>query len=337
MFVGHGVLAFAIAASVATHRGWTSDRALLVGVVAGLFATLPDVDMVYALLGVLSGAEGLFAASDAFWGAASVVHRAVTHSLVLGAVAAVGFAAWRGRSDPRLLALALVSLGGLVGAVAYVSGPIALVVVGVVVLAGLGIVRAARSADFGPAVVCWTAALGLLSHPFGDLFTGTPPQFLYPVEATLLAERLTLHPDPTLHLLGAFFVELATLWLGLVVLARLRGWDLSVRVSRRAGLGVGYAGAVFALPAPTLEVSWPFVFSVLAVGLLGVPIRAREETGRTWYALATALTAVTVAALAYTTAYMLVDIVGAVIVAIGGTAHLTDVSEYIAETLNEGE
>jgi len=306
MFIGHGVLAFAIAASIAAHRGWTSDRALLVGVVAGLFGTLPDVDMVYALLGLLSGAEGLFAASDAFWDAASVVHRAVTHSLVLGAVAAIGFAAWRGRSDPRLLAVAVLTLGGMVGVVTSVGGPVAAIVMSVFLLAGLGIVRAARSAGFSPQVVLGTALLGLLSHPFGDLLTGTPPQFLYPVEVALLAERVTLHPDPTLHLLGAFFVELATLWLGLVVLARLRGWDLRLRISRRAGLGVGYAGAVFMLPAPTLEVSWPFVFSVLGVGLLGVPLRLRSETAGLWYTVTTALTAVTVAALAYTSAYLLV-------------------------------
>jgi hypothetical protein len=230
----------------------------------------------------------------------------VTHSLVLGAVTAVGFAAWRGRGDPRLLALAAIALGGTVGGVAFVGGLTAVVVLAVFLVGGLGVVKVAHTAGFGPGVVLATAALGLLSHPFGDLLTGSPPRFLYPVDATLVAERVTLSGDPTLHLLGAFFAELATLWLGLVVLARLRGWQLRPRIAPRAGLGIGYAGAVFALPAPTLELSWPFVFSVLGVGLVGVPVRAREETGRTWFAITTALTAVTVAALAYTSAYLVV-------------------------------
>jgi hypothetical protein len=56
VFVGHGLIAFAIAASVATRRGWSTERALTIGVVAALFGTLPDIDMAYALVGLASGA-----------------------------------------------------------------------------------------------------------------------------------------------------------------------------------------------------------------------------------------------------------------------------------------
>jgi len=64
MFLGHGLAAFAIAASVAARRGWRGERALAVGLVAGLFATLPDVDMLYAVAGLLGGMEGVFVTSD---------------------------------------------------------------------------------------------------------------------------------------------------------------------------------------------------------------------------------------------------------------------------------
>lgn len=305
MFVGHGLLAFAIAASVARRYDWPSDRALSVGILAALFATLPDVDMVYAVLGLLSGAEGLFAVSDAFWGAASVVHRAVTHSLVIGVVAAAGFTAWRVRDTPVGLAVAVGLFGVILASVGAVGGGVALAIVGVFLLGGLGIVHVARIYDHGPRTVLATALLGLLSHPFGDLVTGTPPQFLYPVDATVIASRVTLHPDPTLHLLGAFFVELSVIWLAVFTYARLRGWRLLPRVRRRAALGVGYAGAIFAIPSPTLQLSWPFVFTVLGVGMLGVPSRLRGETDDHWYTLVTALTAVTLAALAYASAYLL--------------------------------
>ncbi|MEF8784475.1 MAG: metal-dependent hydrolase [Haloarculaceae archaeon] len=311
MFVGHGLLAFAIAASVAHRRGWSTDRALAVGILAGLFGTLPDIDMAYALFGLAAGAEGLFAASDAFWEAASVVHRAVTHSLVLGAIAAVGFAAWRARTTNAMgrtriwLGAVVLSFTALLGSVFLTSGPLAAAIVAIFLLGGLAIVHVAGGLDFGPGIVLATALLGLLTHPFGDLFTGAPPQFLYPLDVTIVADRVLLHPDPTLHLLGAFFVELATIWLALVALAHLRGWQLLPRVRPRAALGVGYAGAVFAIPAPTLQVSWPFVFSVLGVGLIAVPIRLRRQVGDHWYTVVTALTAVTLAGLAYATAYLL--------------------------------
>ncbi len=312
MFIGHGLLAFAIAASVANRRGWSTDRALAVGVLAGLFGTLPDIDMAYALFGLIAGAEGLFAASDAFWAAASVVHRAVTHSLVLGSIAAVGLAAWRARTTNAMgrarvwLATVALSFTALVVSVFLASGPLAAVIVAIFMVGGLAIVRVAESLDFGPGVVLATALLGLLTHPFGDLFTGAPPQFLYPLDVTIIADRVLLHPDPTLHLLGAFFVELTTIWLALFIMAHLRGWQLLPRVRRRAALGVGYAGAVFAIPAPTLQMSWPFVFSVLGVGLIAVPVGLREQVGDHWYTVVTALTAVTLAGLAYTTAYLLV-------------------------------
>lgn len=312
MFVGHALLAFAIAASVATYRGWSADRALAVGLLAGLFGTLPDIDMAYAFFGLVSGAEGLFSASDAFWAAAAVVHRAVTHSLVLGVVAAVGFAAWRVRSTATAalssawLAVVALSFGVSFVAVALTSGPLAAAIVGVFLLGGLTITGVARLLDFGPGVVLLAALLGLLSHPFGDLFTGAPPQFLYPIDVTLLSGRVLLHPDPTLHLLGAFFFELATIWLAVLTVAHVRGWQLLPSVRPRAALGLGYAGAVFAIPAPTLQVSWPFVFTVLCVGLLAVPLRLRKRVSNRWYTAVTALTAVTLAALAYAAAYLVV-------------------------------
>lgn len=305
MFVGHGLLAFALAASIAAHRDWPAERALTVGAIAALFATLPDVDMVYAVLGVASGAEGVFAASDAFWTAASEVHRAVTHSLVVGVVAAVGFAAWRGRERPLARGTALLALGGLVAAVSLAGGPIAIAILAVFVLAGLGIVHVARATAFGPRTVLATALLGLLSHPFGDLLTGSPPQLLYPFDVALLASRVTVHPDPTVHLLAAFFVELATIWLALLVYARLRGWRVRTLVRPRAALGAGYAAVIFAIPAPTLQLSWPFVFSVFGVGVIGAPLRTSEAGRHRWYTLATALAAVTAASLAYAGAYLL--------------------------------
>lgn len=280
MFVGHALLAFALAATLARILGWSPERSLSVGVVAGIFAALPDVDMAYALLGVAGvGLADALTLAQAFWAAGNVVHRAVTHSLVLAVPTALAVALWvagrrRGaspRADRRRGAGALLLSGGLVVVAGVESGPLGAAIT--VLFCGLALLVAgqvARRTDLSPAVVGLAAAVGLLSHPFGDLFTGQPPAMLYPLDATLFPARVTLNADPTLHLLSAFGVELATVWLALVVWARLRGVSLRGVASPWAGVGTGYAAVLFLLPPPTLSVSYHFVFSVLAVGALGL-------------------------------------------------------------------
>jgi len=141
---------------------------------------------------------------------------------------------------------------------------------------------------------------------------------LYPLDATLFAGRVALHPDPTLHLLGAFAIELATIWLAAYALFALTDRRFRDYLSPRAGLGAGYAAAALALPAPTLSASYPFVFSILplaSVGVVGAARRSGDQfpLGRVrptlsdWpTALATGLAAVTLAAAGYTLAYLLV-------------------------------
>jgi membrane-bound metal-dependent hydrolase YbcI (DUF457 family) len=271
MMLGHALLAFAFVAWVAARGGWSDDRALALGALAGLFAAVPDADMVYAVAGPFgTDVGGVFDATQAFWATSTLVHRTVTHSLVVAVPAAVAFAAvaWRthrhvGRAVGVTLAIALVTvawtesglLGGLVMAAFVVSG----------LAVGLA---AVRFTDFDAPTVLAAALFGLASHPFGDVFTGEPPAFFYPLDATLLPARVVFSQDPTLHLLGAFAVELATVWLAVAVYVRLREGDRGLRTyaDRTAVVGAVYAFAVLVFPPPTLDVSYHFVFSILAVG-----------------------------------------------------------------------
>lgn len=307
MFVGHGMLAFALVAAAAALQGADRDRALALGVVAGAFATVPDVDIVYALAGVVPvWSKGVWTTVDAFWATGSVVHRAVTHSLVLGVPASVGLALATSRRGWPAGALVLAAL---VGWVLLVGGTLAGLVAAVAFAAGVAVaLSASRRFDFGPWAILAAAAVGLLSHPFGDLFTGEPPALLYPLDVTLAASRVTLSPDPTLHLLAAFGIELATIWLAAAVYVHLLDVRLQSLVDYRALLGAGYAIAVFVVPAPTLAVSYQFVFSVLSVGAIGlVPRRRPLEPARDQLETAlTGLAAVTIAAGAYAVAYSLV-------------------------------
>ncbi|AXG10106.1 metal-dependent hydrolase [Haloplanus rubicundus] len=316
MFVGHAALAFALVGGVAVARGWRTERALALGVVAGAFAALPDVDMAYALVGVAGAAGGdALAVAGAFWSTGNVVHRAVTHSLVLAVPVAL-LAALRATDSRSAGALSVVLGGLLIAVVGTIGGALAALITLLFVLgaAVVGTVAGRHAALTAPQIL-GAALVGLVTHPFGDLFTGEPPVMLYPADAALVTDRVALAADPTLHLLAAFGVELATVWAAVAVVCLATGLRPTTAVSPRATLGAGYAASVLLIPAPTLDLSYPFVFSVLAVGLLGIFPRARlvgDPRGPTvdppdWLgATLTGLSAITVAWLAYAAAYVVV-------------------------------
>lgn len=302
MFVGHAALAFALVGLGASALGASRERAMTVATFAAAVAFLPDVDVIYAVSGLLTaGSFGPLALADGFWTASTASHRSLTHSLLvaLPAAASIGLVAAGGRA--RIAGIGMLGLGGLwailsttpaiwISALAFVAG-------------GVGLGLLAERWDITAGVAALTGAVALLSHPFGDLFTGTPPMLFYPLEFTLLTERVTLAADPTLHLLGAFFLELAAIWVGVAVLFRLRERSIRSSLQPRAVLGGGYAIAVLFLPAPTLDFSYHFVFSVTAVGFVGA-FPARRRIGP-WPRLVTGLAAVTLAGMAYAMSYLL--------------------------------
>jgi membrane-bound metal-dependent hydrolase YbcI (DUF457 family) len=229
--------------------------------------------MVYALTGLVGAPADPMGAAESFWTASTVVHRSVTHSLVLSVPVAVAGAAWvstRPLARPGAAGLA----AGVVGVGLAVGGPLAAATLAAYTLAGAGVaVLAARLGGLSPLAVLALALVGYCSHPFGDLVTGTPPALLYPFEATLVADRVQLHPDPTLHLLGAFALELAAVWAALLVYARTRVADDrstagTGRLPRRAALGAVAGLGALVLPAPTLSTSYHFVFPLVGAGLV---------------------------------------------------------------------
>lgn len=220
------------------------------------------------------------------------------------------------RSRPWAVAIGTVSvLVALSTVVTLLSGLLGGAIVAIFALASLVIAESTvRRTTLEPRVVVGAALVGIGSHPFGDLLTGEPPALLYPFDVTFISERVVLSADPTLHLLGAFGVELTAIWLGVAVFLQLYRVPSRVALAPRATLGAGYAAGVLVLPAPTLEVSYPFVFTVLAVGLLGLtprfrlksdPGRPRIELPNGTVAAVTGLSAVTVAWAAYSVTYLL--------------------------------
>jgi membrane-bound metal-dependent hydrolase YbcI (DUF457 family) len=241
----------------------------------------------------------------------------VTHSLVVGPLVTLG-ALGIATDDRRVRTAAGIGLLVLPVVALAVSGPLGSAVTTVFVAGAALLAFVGRRYGLGPAAIGAAAFAGLMTHPFGDLFTGEPPAMLYPLATTSTVERVALHPDATLHLLGALGIELATAWLALFVyLAVKYGTErpsafpgtLRSVVAGRAGLGAGYAATFFLLPAPTLDVSYHFVFPLLGLGLvvaLPTPRTLRGSTARPVRVAATGLAAVTVATLAYTLVYVTV-------------------------------
>ena len=318
MFVGHAALGFAAVGWAALRLGLPRERALTLGILAGAYAAIPDVDVSYALLGVLSASDAdAMLLAETFWRTGNVVHRGVTHSLIVAPVVAAAAALWlsgRRTGSPGRLALAGGAAALPVAAAGLTGGPLGAVVAALFCAAAVGLSEAiVRWSPIAVSVrAAFAAALfGLASHPFGDLFTGEPPALLFPLGIEPLDGRVTLSADPTLHLLGAFGVELATLWAALAVYCALAVRPVRGTVRPRAGIGVGYAGAVPLVPPPTLAVSYHFVFSILAVGALGVLPRPRVRDAPRLRrpdavaAVGTGLAAVTLAWLSYGLAYLL--------------------------------
>ena len=192
MFVGHGLLAFALAAFAAERRGWPARRALTLGVVAGAFATLPDVDVVYALITTDGGGS---VRPGVLRDAANSVHRSVTHSLIVAAIAGPALGAWSSRRERRARRLALGALVAVVAVAVAVSGARGGIVMGAFVAGGLAAASAChRRTDLPPGPVGVAATVGFASHPYGDLLTGQPPRLFYPFDTSVSSARLVLHP-----------------------------------------------------------------------------------------------------------------------------------------------
>ena len=271
MFVGHEFLALALVGWAAHRVGHDARTAFGLGCVAALAALLPDLDVAYAV--------GTYAAAVAggtpfgwepFWGVANGVHRVVTHPLPVGAVAALTLGAGVALARPSRritpVSVGLVGVAAAAGSIAvlwrfWTTDPAAAVVAAVFLaitaVAG-GVVGGRTGLDPVPSTLA--AAVGFLTHPFGDVFLAVPPPLLSPFGPPVLTDRVVLAVDPTLNLLGILFVEVATVWAGLAVAVRLwpfgSSWAAPLRLRDVLGLpaaaGLAYVPAAIVLPRPTI-------------------------------------------------------------------------------------
>lgn len=317
MFVGHGLVALAVVTGVFDQLGYPRRDALVVGLVAAGFGTLPDVDVFYPFVAAVFHSGALSAMPGTFWGLSTAIHRSVTHSVVVGLWTTAGVTLWAYRgsrwtwsiTDRRVTPSRLAAVGTfavLVGTAAHIGDVLSAATLAVMSLGAIGLTVLAVREGVGSRNIAFAALFGLASHPLGDLLTGQPPRLLYPIDVVLFESRVVLHADPTLHLVGAFLVELGAIWVAVAVLARLFDRRLRVHVHPQALAGVAFALVVLAIPPPTLDAATNFVFGAIAVGVVGIPggaVRDPFARDHRWDAVCTSLAAVTLAVASYGAAY----------------------------------
>lgn len=264
MIAGHFFLAFSLAALFALASGLDKEFALKIGVFAAMFAVLPDIDILYAFKEVfvlLSADTSVFV--ENFWSSSAELHRGISHSIVTGVLASTAFTLYHSRRS-RFLALVIglsAFLTGIFLGGALVAALMVVYVAGGILLSEAAIERISTRQFFG------SSFLGLVSHPFGDLFTGTPPQLFYPLEFALVDFRIVLSQDPVVNLLSVFLIELSCLALALTVYVYLNEISLREKLSPFALAGFSFGLFHLMIPEPTLSSSYRFVYSITSLSL----------------------------------------------------------------------
>lgn len=318
MFLGHAFAAFALAVVLARLAGQDDATAFSLGLVASASAFLPDLDLVVGAISYLSLLGGQVGASwEGLWGTSNAIHRGLSHTLLGGAgIAAIvtGVAtscrkrrASRTGASLGALAVVIVATVGL-GAISWKAGGMRDAISIGVVLAGavaLGGAVATRTQLRGPFLLAG-ALVGLLFHPFTDVFMATPPRIFYPFDAAFLTESVRLAADPTINLVTVALVELGAIWAGVLAFASVQRLQVRRLISSWAGLGLLYPIVMVAVPRPTMADAHLLGFTLVPfglVGVLGVVGRDPRRSATAFRAAGTALATVTIATVAYLLAY----------------------------------
>ncbi|MGM0397547.1 MAG: metal-dependent hydrolase [Halobacteriota archaeon] len=320
MFVGHEFAAFALGVVLARRLGTSDATALAIGFVAGASAILPDLDLLVAAVAYADRLGGPAIASwDGLWSASTAIHRGLSHTLVGGVgvatvLTAVVHARRTARAGSKTGSLGAIGIGlaatvGLVSVARVAGGASEMLSIGLVLVGAtvLGLVVAGRT-SLGARAILGGALVGLLSHPFGDVFMATPPAVFYPFEVTLLSDSVRLAADPTMNLVGIAFVELVTVWAGVAAFASATGVSLRRAVDPLAALGLGYPLLMVFVPRPTMVDAHWLGFTLAPFGIVGTLTllgRHHRRRDRLLRALVTGLATVTLAAGSYSFAYLL--------------------------------
>lgn len=281
MYVGHALLAFALVGGLARLTG-RGDREILVFAALGAcYGLLPDVDLVYTVYAVAeSGPTGIFPTTKHVWTESWVIHRTLTHSLLVGSalvVAVLGAAVVVPRSlTDRPPVATRVLGGGLAGlltvallSIAFVAdGRLGMITMSLLVTGAIGLTLVGRRHGVSVTWLGCVAAVGLLLHPLGDLWMGRPPVVFYPVAPKLAFPPILFASDPTIHFVTAFMIELGLAWASILLWISTTDRAVWTMIRPAAALGLVACGAFVLVPPPTFTIAYQFSAGVLGLGLV---------------------------------------------------------------------
>ena len=255
MFAGHFFLAFLLVSLFSYFAGGEREHSLYLGIFAGLFGFAPDLDTFYAFTQLPGLLVSGFNPFESFHMATGVIHRGITHSLITGLVTVfLVVAAYENKVYNFLSVLILgfygLLLNGVIGAQVMVVYGSAIALISY------------RAADYiSREEIFFVGFFGLLSHPFGDLFTGTPPKLLYPV-TDLSVSKIILFEQPELNVLIILLSELFLVAAGLTLIIYLGDFNITPLASITAFVVIFYIPFLI-LIQPSVGTTHRFTLSIL--------------------------------------------------------------------------
>lgn len=223
MIIGHGPLAFAlVAALLLVTTNFSNKKILYLATIAGIASILPDIDVLFPLISLLSvDTLSITALTDQFWTVSGERHRLATHSLIVfGTAIILAFTQLYFKPTYQKYTIAISTI-------TIFLVPLTLPVQ---LLLTITILTVYTLHNYQPQTTqthetALAFAFGAFIHPFGDMFTGTPPAFLYPFTDIINLSRWTL-ADPTLHFTLIFTLEIGSLIAALYLIAHLTEIDI---------------------------------------------------------------------------------------------------------------
>lgn len=268
VIIGHLAVAFILVSISYLFASKKSNEAILViASIAAVFSLVPDIDILLPLAISSNSITSPEAVVSNFWAASTQYHRGVTHSLLTtlsGSIFAVG-SFYRDSVSKLFFSFSIVIslIGAVFSAQLFVLGIFWLSVVTISIF-----IR--RNTSLSLRDIAVSSSIGLLSHPFGDIFTGEPPAFLYPFNLSFIETRVTFASEPTTHFFILFFIELALSLAAIAIFYKLKYGvafrPIGIKPASSFILAIPF---LFFLPLPTVDSNyWPTVIAVLLSGLL---------------------------------------------------------------------
>jgi len=228
MIIGHGPLAFTITATIllATTK-FPNNKILYLATTAGIAAIIPDIDMLLPFASIFTvNTLSITAITNQFWTVSGERHRLATHSLIILTITTlIAFTIQKISTTtafkPELqhtkqkIATTIITITILF---TPLSIPLKLLTTTTLITAYF--LTTHKPTNTTTTQLTLAFLIGTTTHPFGDMFTGTPPTFLYPYTNILELTRWTI-PNPTIQLTLLFTLEIGTLITTILLLEKL--------------------------------------------------------------------------------------------------------------------